>query len=532
MTKHIQIHPEANAEAVRRLLAQARDERVVLELPEGWTELDNMARMRLLQRQAQLLNMDVALVTRHDATRKAAKQVGVPVFYRAEDAAGGGWGMKPLAAVLNPKQPDAGLPDAPHWRRGDVMQRVRGANVRRTRQQRIQAEERYRQPTPLWVRWLWNAFAGLLMVIFLAGFTLYVLPAATVTVTPGREPISVSVRLIADPALDAPDFNRNRLPARLLETNIVEQGTQATTGTRQKASGNAGGRVTFTNQGPDPVTVPDGTVVSTVTGTLVRFRTRGDVTVPGGLGQRVDAVIEALEPGIDGNVLPNTIGNISGALRFRLNVTNPQGTGGGGAALVNVVTQEDRDQLLAETTARAEGDAYQALQESAEPGEWLPEESVLTYVIAQAFGQFNDEESDELTLDLRLLAQGTAVEDALSTQAALTELRRAIPDMGRLVTDSITYRREPGVVTVGRSVEYTVTASAEYVIPIDAAEVRDLIAGTRPADAIAALQQRWQLERPPEIYRDPELLPTLPTLPNRIQVRVEYEGALEEDTAP
>lgn len=526
MTKHILISPEANAEAVRRLLAQARDEQVVLELPEGWTELDNMARMRLLQRQAQLLNIHVALVTRHEGTRKTAKQVGIPVFGRTPEA-GKSWRIKPLLPLVNPKQPDAGLPDAPPWRRGEVMQRVRRASVRRTRQQRIQAEERYRRPTPLWLRWIWNGAAGLLMVLFLAGFTLYVLPAATVTVTPGREPIAVSVRLVADPALDAPDFDRNLLPARLLETNIVEEGTRATTGSRQKAAGNASGSVTFTNQGAEPVLVPDGTVVSTVTGTLVRFRTRGAVTVPGGLGQRADVVIEALDPGVEGNVLANTIGNISGALRFRLRVTNPQGTGGGGAALVNVVTQEDRDLLLAETTQRAEGDAYLALQESLEPGEWLPEESVQSYVIAQAFGQFNDEEADELTLDLRVLAQGTAVEDALSTQAALAELRRAIPEMGQLVVDSITYRREPGAVAIGRSVEYTVTASAEYVIPIDASEVRDLIAGTRPADAIAALQQRWQLARAPEIYRDPELLPTLPTLPNRIQVRVEYEGALE-----
>jgi hypothetical protein len=78
-------------------------------------------------------------------------------------------------------------------------------------------------------------------------------------------------------------------------------------------------------------------------------------------------------------------------------------------------------------------------------------------------------------------------------------------------------------VAVGRTVEFTVTAHADYVIPIDPEEVRDLIAGQTPEDAIAALQNRWLLSRPPEIYRDPKLLPTLPTLANRIQVRIEYE---------
>ena len=47
-----------------------------------------------------------------------------------------------------------------------------------------------------------------------------------------------------------------------------------------------------------------------------------------------------------------------------------------------------------------------------------------------------------------------------------------------------------------------------------------------PDAAAAKLQQDWQLSGPPEIYQDPDWRGVLPRFPNRIQVRVEYQGAL------
>ena len=76
MAETIQIAPDASFEAVRRRIGRNRADRLVLELPDGWAELDNLARMRLLQRQAQIQGSELALVTGHEATRKAAKQAG------------------------------------------------------------------------------------------------------------------------------------------------------------------------------------------------------------------------------------------------------------------------------------------------------------------------------------------------------------------------------------------------------------------------------------------------------------------------
>lgn len=528
MTVVINVEPIMNGEAVRRLLARARAQRVVFNLPEGWTELDNMARMRLLQRQAQLLRKDVALITEDDATRTAAKQVGVPVFTHPEDALHGNWQIRPVSPLVDPRQPESGLPEAPHWEREDLLQRIQKEGARQTRQHRIHTEKSYRRPTPTWLRWSWNIAAGAIIILFLSGFAFYILPAATITLTPGQETIAVAVPLTADPTLDVADVEDGLLTARLVETNISEQGTTRTTGSSQRAAGVATGSVVFSNLSNAAVRIPAGTIVSTGTGTPVNFRTTNEVEVPGGFNESVSAFIEAVEPGTQGNVQSNTITTVSGALRSRVRVTNPAPTSNGGSQLVSVVTQEDRDRLLAETTARAEADAYQRLQEGLNEGEWLPPESVQTFVIAQAFTGFNDEAADELALDMNVLAQGTAVEDALISEAALAALRNAVPQRGQLVADTITFQREPGAVSIGRTVAFTVTARAEYVVPVDPDEVRELVAGLTPEEAIAAMQSRWPLARPPEIYRDPELLPTLPTIPSRMQVRIEYENALSQ----
>ncbi|MCB0122012.1 MAG: baseplate J/gp47 family protein, partial [Caldilineaceae bacterium] len=336
-----------------------------------------------------------------------------------------------------------------------------------------------------------------------------------------------TVQLVANPFLDVPDLEINQLPARTVETNIDATSTIRTSGTRQKSTDLAAGRVTFTNLGSSPVRVPAGTVVSTGTGTAVNFRTTTDAEVPAGRGQRADASIEALEPGIQGNVRANTINTVNGGLRVRVSVTNQGGTGGGGSQLVPVATQADRDQLLAQVEAQIEAEAYEKLQGLLEPGEWLSPESIqLLTLSTPTFSAFNDEEADELSLTLRQLVRGVAVDEAILREALLQTAQDAIPSEAKLVASSLTAQRMPGVDIVGSSVQFTMTVNADYVIPIDPAEVRSAIAGLTPEAAVSLVQQRWPMARPPEIYRDPEWFATLPAIGNRIQVRVAYDDTV------
>jgi hypothetical protein len=402
------------------------------------------------------------------------------------------------------------------------LQRIARPTLYQARQERIRKEMRYRQPSPVWLRWAGNVLLGALIVLALGAFSYYVLPAATVTLTPGRLPLRTDLNMQAVVGLEAPDPQARQLPARSIRADLVETGTVPTTGSQQKATDRAAGEVVFSNLGNAPVTIPTGTSVSTSAGTPVEFRTTRDALLESGVGTRVTVPIEAVEPGTLGNVLANTINTVNGSLRFRARVSNPGGTFGGGSALAPVVTQADRDNLAALLLAQAEQKAYESLQAELEPGEWLPPESMQTFIVAQSFDQYNDEEALNLTGTLRVLAQGLAVEEGTASDIILAAVEQQVPSNARLVADSLVVSRLPGAEFLTNSVSFTMTVAADYTTPIDASEVRDAVMGLPPDEAAAVLKERWLLAGEPDIYLDPAWKGSLPNISSRIQVRVEY----------
>jgi hypothetical protein len=203
-------------------------------------------------------------------------------------------------------------------------------------------------------------------------------------------------------------------------------------------------------------------------------------------------------------------------------VSNPGGTGGGGSQLAAVVTQQDRDKLLAQLEASAAAKAYDALKGELKPGEWLPPEAIQTFVVAQAFSHFNDEPASELTLTLRSLVSGVAVDEATARNLLFAAAQTRVPTNGKLVATSLTTQRVPGAIIDNGTVQFTVTVNADYVVPIDPAEVRKIAAGRSPQTVMNELQKRLLLVRAPDIYQDPAWMKTLPPFGNRIQVRIEY----------
>lgn len=531
MTQIIRIPNDASVEQVRRLMAQSVDPQVALLLPAGWTGLANVAQLRLLQRQAQIQHLEVALITRNGETHRAADRIGMPIFFTEEAAQRRAtWRSTAALHPVDPQQPDRNLPDPPAWRRKDggagVVDQAARPSLRRSRQRRIKAEKRYHKPTPLWATLSGYALTGLLFVVMLGLFALYVIPAATVTLTPGQRELSVDVQLIANPQLDLPDPGLNQIPARGVETRAEFTGSIPTSGREQVAVGKAVGSVTFSNKGRNPVRIPAGTIVRTGTGTPVSFVTQNDIEVPGPVGGRASVAIEAVVEGAAGNVRASTINTVGGSLDFQVAVSNPGATFNGASQLTPVVKQIDKDTLLDELYSQAQEQAYATLAATLEPGEWLAPDSVRTQITADVYSAFNDEPAEILELDLRVNIQGIAIEDDFATEAARVALQESVPSGGKLVANSVTFFRQGESETTGSLVSFIMRATGNYVIPIDQDEVRSTIAGQSETEAIDTLQAQWSLSAPPTIFRDPEWGSALPAIPGRIQVRVEY-GATE-----
>ena len=528
MAEFLTVEHDIRIEALRQQLARLGRGQVVVVLPNGCTHLESLPRLRLLQRQAQLRGQALALVTPDPTIRQNAKRLGIPAFGSEAAARWRRWGTGAAAPRNDSNRTGIWLPEPPHWRRGngsiDPKLRAR-PRFDRVRSRRIRAARRYHRATPLWLQVVGYLFVGLFLVTFLSGFVYYVLPAATVTLVPGQRTLETTVLLTADPHLEVSDLEQGLLSARLIETTVEATGTVSTTGSGWSEVDRAQGKVVFTNQTNRTVRIPAGTIVSTSTGDDVDFRILEDLEIPGPLGTQAEVEIEATEPGFLGNVSSNLITTVAGGLRTRVRVTNPEATSGGANTRVRLVTQQDRDRLLDQVYSGIRAVAHERLSVELGPDEWMPEDTILTYITAQFFDQFNDEPADELNLTLRVLIQGSVINRLESEEAAMVALRAEVPERGQIVAESIRFTVEPNTVVTGRTLRYSMTASGNYVIPIEVRAVSRAVTGLNTEEAARRLQDDWLLAREPEFYQDPAWFGTLPQIASRIQVRVELSEA-------
>jgi hypothetical protein len=387
---------------------------------------------------------------------------------------------------------------------------------------------------------------GVLFLSVLAVSTLlaFVVPVASVTLVPAQEPIAARVPVTARSDLEEAELSRNLVPARRVGQRVESDGTTAATGSRLAPAEPAGGLVVFTNRRPDSLEISAGTIVATSTGANVRFETLEPALLPGGIGQQVTVPVQALEPGVEGNVRAFSINTVEGSLALSVNVLNPEPMAGGTAQDVAVVTQGDKDRLRNEVLQQVTQDAYGALGELLEEGEFVPPETVGTLIVAETYDRFTDEEAEEVSLRLRLLATALAVDGSSAEEIALRALGERIPRRGRLLTDSVSFSRSGATVLEEEDVTviaFDMTASGVGVLDIDPAAVRAAIRGLTPEAAVAQLQDSWRLQSAPHLQLGPEwLLPILsrldfpwlpvpvanrvPWLPFRTQVRVQFAG--------
>ncbi|NOX60899.1 MAG: hypothetical protein GXP42_02960 [Chloroflexi bacterium] len=496
-------------------------ERVLLILPDHADELASEVPWQVIRRQADDAEVQVGVVSADPDIRYFAKRARIPV-YKSREQAQRRWRW-PRA--------DYRLP-APHVARPFLVTPPRqvgrgvAAPVIVTLGDRTLIHGKTRDKPRRW----WLSALGYLLVIGLVaaalyGFALYVVPQATVTLVPARTQLVSSVEISAKVGVEEPEYLNKVIPARVVQARVEGFATTETTGSTEAPVGKATGQVTFINRTAREIVVPANTIVRTATGNNVRFRVVDEeVRVPPGIGQRASAAIEAVEPGREGNVPALTISEIEGPLNISLRVSNPEPTAGGAVETVAVVTQADKDRLLGQLQADLQRQAYSKLGESLRQGEFIPPETVTTFTLAETYDRFAGEHSPVLGLQLQLLARGLAVDMDAAEQMALRTLRESVPEGHFLLEETIRTGQPTFLRFDDEGVDLTMTASGLALIPIKPADVRSLIAGATPEEAVKRLEAEFDLATRPQITIEPDWLGRVPYIPTRIRVRVLQEG--------
>ncbi len=506
----------AAAVGIRQAVA---GERVLFVLPSGASAADEFSsevRLQLLHRQAAAAGVQVGLVTTDADVRYFAQRVGLPTFSSIEGAQGRWRYVKTPSALPGPE-----------WVRPTVIpppQRV-GRNLAApaivtTGGVTVLDGLSRRRKNRWWLAALGYLAMTLLMAGAVAGLLVLLLPRATVTLTPARTRIVSSVEVTAQTGIEEPDIANNLVPARGVQARVEGSTSTQATGSEFAPAGKASGFVILINRTAREVKVPVNTVVRTVTGNNIRFRTQSEVTVPAGIGQRAGVSIQAVEPGRQGNVAAFSISEVEGAMGVSLRASNESPTGGGTVADVVVVAQADKERVLGQLQEELQKQAYARLAESLRQGEYIPPETVKTFTLGETYDRFAGEQASAITLTLQLLARGTAIDLVGAQKLAERALRDAIPADHFLLEDSIQVSQPSFSRFDEEAANMTLTASADVLLPIQAGTVRTLLAGVPITEAAAVLQRHFDLAKPPIIEVESGWFGRLPYIPTRITLRI------------
>lgn len=382
------------------------------------------------------------------------------------------------------------------------------------------------------------ALAALALVVLVGGVGAYVvLPSATIVVTPRPEALArLDVTVTADPSATAPDPVARVVPSVVVSLDVTANDTFEATAKRTEETP-AKGTVRFSNLDfLRSNTVPGGSVVSTNAG--VRFKTVATITVPRAdlvgltvFPGRMTVRVTAVDPGLAGNVEPNTIVIVPrGEDPQALKVVNPDATTGGTHEEFPQVAQEDVDGAVDQLTKALATNFQTRLADPtiAPPGATVFKETAAlgdptpTVDPATLVGQ------EVASFELGMRAMGTVVTvDPAPVSAIADELLRAGVEPGHeLVANSIDIVVGAPVVA-GQSVSFSATATGQEVAVLDAGELRALVLGKQLDEARRILAPYGDVQ----LSAWPDWVASVPTIADRVSLRVDATVPVETPAA-
>ncbi len=543
---YLDVDDEITSAAAR--IRTSQDPRVGLVIPPGSRIATSRINFRLLAREALERNRALSIVSSDPAARALAASAGLPAFATVAEfeadhgparsgaptaeggvaaaaaapiagagpaasrtAAATGAGMAAGSVVRG----STGGPD------GRVGARSSGASAPPVRTTSRTAAASARVAA--------TALALVVMVLVVGLIVVFLLPSATITVTPRLEavtPLELSVR--ADPNATASDSVAGVVPAAVLTKDFTSFGTFNATGQKVDSTP-AAGVVKFTNYDTSsPVTIPAGSKVSTVDG--IAFATTQDLTIPSAhphpFKQTTASVnITAVGGGPAGNVAAGTIVNVPNGYRpDLLNVTNPTATTGGTKTTTIQIQKKDTDAAVANLTKglKQQFTTWLAAPDALAPGSTaFPKTGVLGTAAA---------DTDPATLigvtqptfQLTMTATGTetAVDEQLITSLALGRLTTSVPSQYSLVSGSEKVTLGTAR-TDGTAVVFPVTATASQVRHLDPDTLRQEVKGKSVDEARSILSQDGIVD----IQTWPGFVGTIPSLEWRLTLTIDTSVA-------
>lgn len=504
----IHLEPQDDVVSVRDRLNWARANRVLLVFPDDPRQriLQRKLDLVLIQREATRKQAQLALITRDPEVIKHAQELGIACFASLKASSRRYW-------ETSQARPKVSRREQPRQLTPDLI--AAGSRL----------NENFRGLPKKVRRTLEIAVFAVAMLVLLA-VVIFVLPGATIHLSPAAEQVTVTVSVTADPEVALVDIEQGLIPGRVIGVEVETSATVETTGTEPIPTEKARGVALFTNLLPDQVTIPQGTIVRTSAAQPVRFITLADATLPGQVGETIEIPIEAIEAGYEGNIPRNRINQIEGPLDSRVAVTNSEPTAGGDVTDIRAISQADYDrvhalalqQLQQRAFAEMQTDPYIALLET----EFVPVESLKVVLIhSETYLGYIGEPSDEVGLNMRVTVQGVAIDERFARQVIYGQIAQRVGEGYQIAPDTLLFRRGEIIeVSDRQTVKFIMKGTSDVYASIEPGEVYQVVRGIAVSEAVFELDRELPLAAPPSIEVWPSFWPVMPFLPLRMKLDI------------
>jgi hypothetical protein len=478
-TDVIPLERNDDIDAVEEAFRWSKAPRVAFSFPLAHAKFGSLADFILMRRLAEQYGKQVAIVAKNWHLKTNAEAVGIPVFPSSYQAQRQAWHVpaNPRPAIKNPVEKKKSL--------GEMRKAA--------------FEDKNRRKTLAFGRWA--AF-----MIGLGAFValgIFFLPSAEITLQLPEREQSLEFDIRASAAIQESNLSGG-VPA-VENTLIVEKsGQTAATGSIALPIATASGEVTFTNLTDQEVILPKGSVVMTLETPVRRFQTTKEIILPSEADAQVNAPVQALDAGSQGNALAGTIRAVEGPLGLSVSVMNENALTGGADQVSAAPSLADYEQLRGELLQELVAEARKQFQQAQNPVEIIIPDSV-------AVREILDEQRQPVeglaggTLNLRLNAEMKvlAVQKAELEKSARMALDASIPEGWEAIASTLVVEPVGEPVITETTVHQSIRAVRQIRPQVQLQMVASTVTGLKLADCQKQLRDDLSLQILPKIQTFP-----------------------------
>jgi len=506
-TQIINIEPHDDAISVKDKMGWGQTPRILLVWPSREKVLQRRLDLVHIQRHSISLGSQLALVTGDRNVRRYAELLNIPVFPNIRKAEVSHWRprrRRMASGAVNRKPTPEKAISKTKGRSSESLEDLR--------------KLAFPEPIP------WLNHPVMRLVFFTLGVAgvlavaAVLLPSAEIKLNPDTRWQNVTIPITADPEIDDVQLSGS-VPIRTISIIVEGRGETSSSGSLSIPDKKATGNVVFTNLTNKEISIPSGTVVSTVDDEVVRYATQKTVLVPA-YSDSSPVEVEAINPGSSGNQRSNSIIAIEGPLGLDLTVINPSSISRGSEKVVPAPNDSDYIKLQADMLEILYDAALVELEDMLEENDILLKSDPADYmVIEEQYSPSEIQPGDDLFLTLQAEYKAVIVSAEDIYSISRTVLKANLPEGYEYFpsTIEITHLDQPESKSNDRYF-WEVEAKCEIGAIIDNREAANMVLWLIPDEALKVLLEHLPIDQDVSIESFPRWWPRLPILPFRVIV--------------